>query len=160
LVLHTVVCPLFLLFGSRLQCFASPVSLVLALLSCDDSSPPAPSLPFLLFSGYILPRDCYRPTACRDPFLTSSIPSVCLSPLWSPFLNPALPLPLFQLYQRSLYNTHHLLLFRSPSISTRYQELEKAPIVFSRWWYSRITFIHSLLEFPDSPSRSSLQILS
>lgn len=133
LVLHTALCPL-LHFGSRLQCFAFPVSLVLALLSY---------VAILFFWVISYPRDC-SPTVCHDPFSIAFILSVCLSPLRSPFVNPSLvsfPLPshpLFPLYQYPLYNTPHLPLFHSSSISTRFQEPGTARMITSRLWYAHI----------------------
>ena len=99
------------------------------IIICGDSSPTIPP-----FSGYILPRDFFCPTVCHDPFRSL----FCLSPSRPSIVNPSfLPsLLLFPLYQHPLYNTHHLLLFSSFSISTRYQELEKAHSILSRLWYA------------------------
>ena len=70
--------------------------------------------------------------------------STCLFPgllLLSP-LSPS-AFPLFPLYQHFLYNTHHVLLFHSFSVSTRYRELEKAHIVIFLSFVARLRHPHS-----------------
>jgi hypothetical protein len=78
------LCPLFLRFGSRLQCFAFPVSLVLALLSYVVTVP-------LLFRVISFPET--SPTVRHGPLSISFILSVCLSPLRPFSLTPLSSLP-------------------------------------------------------------------